>query len=166
MPADLTSSPYSFTSLGGEQNVFSFNTKDDIDYEIKFVPSSYLFDGYPELDIEVFEMIISVTANQGNRIPSDSMVGPTIALIFSHFMADERQAIIYICDSSDGRQKARSRKFSLWFQNRQTNPGLVKVDQLIIDGDQDIQLSLILFNEHPQKMAVIEVFLSLGDKGK
>lgn len=168
MPNDVRSNVYEYQFVGGEQNIYFFSTDDNIDYNVKFVPSDYLFDGHPELDIQVFEMHISIAANPliGNRIPSDAMVGPTIAFIFSDFIKHERQAIVFICDSSDGRQKARSRKFSTWFQNRQTTPGLVKVDQLIIDGDEDIHISLILFNGHPQKMAVIEVFLSLGKEEK
>lgn len=140
---------YEYTFIGGNQNVYSFSTADSIDYNVKFVPSTYLFDAYPELDIEVFEMIISVADNPtGGRI------------------TNEKQAIIFVCDSSDGRQKARSRKFSTWFQNRQTGTDMGKIDRLIIDGDRFIYLSLILFRKHPQFKTVVDVFINLGEEDK
>lgn len=74
----MADTPYTFTFEGGVQNIYSFSTIDRIRYNAKFVPSDYLFDGHPELDIQVFEMHISIAANPtvGNRIPSDAMVGP------------------------------------------------------------------------------------------
>lgn len=167
MPPDAPNEVYEYTFIGGDQNVYSFSTADRIDYNVKFVPSTYLFDAYPELDIEVFEMIISVADNPtGKRIPSDSRVGPTIALIFNAFIQHEKQAIIFVCDSSDGRQKARSRKFTTWFQNRQTGTDMGKIDRLIIDGDRFIYLSLILFRKHPQFKTVVDVFINLGEEDK
>jgi hypothetical protein len=110
---NVLNDPYEHTFLGGEQNIYSFSTADEVDYLVKFVSSDYLFDGYPDLDLTVLEMIISVVDPvAGQKIPSDAAVGPTIALIFSDFIQHEKQAIVFICDAADGRQKARSRKFS------------------------------------------------------
>ena len=112
-------------------------------------------------------MVISVADNPtSGRIPSDRRVGPTIALIFNAFMQHDKQAIIFVCDSSDGRQKVRSRKFSTWFQNRQTGTDMGKIDRLIIDGDRLIYLSLILFQHHPQFKTVVDVFIKLGEEDK
>lgn len=143
-------------------------TKDDIRYEIKFVPPTDYFDGYPNLEADVFKMVISVTDNPGGgKLPADSLVAPTIFTIFEDFFLPQRHALVFVCDSSDGRVLARHRKFGLWFYNktRATNE-LAKIDREIIDGDTIVMLSLILSSRHPQRGLIVDIFWELGEEEK
>jgi hypothetical protein len=159
--------PYEYTFIGGEQAIYSFSASDKIRYLVKFVSSDYLFDGYPDLDLTVFEMVISVVDPvAGQKIPSDAAVGPTIALIFSDFIQHEKQAIVFICDATDGRQKARSRKFSTWFHNRQSRTDMGKFDRIAEDGDRLIYLSLLMSRKHPQLETIVGIFMKLGEEDK
>ncbi|GAB4010780.1 hypothetical protein GCM10028808_22620 [Spirosoma migulaei] len=60
MPTDELPPSYEFIYAGGEQNAYFFLTENDIAYQVKFAPSNYLFAAHAELQIQAFEMSISV----------------------------------------------------------------------------------------------------------
>ncbi|WP_461132796.1 DUF6169 family protein [Spirosoma lituiforme] len=47
------------------------------------------------------------------------------------------QVIVFICDSSDGRQKARARKFTSWFYGN-VLPYILKFDTKSADGEEEL----------------------------
>ncbi len=159
---------YEYGFEGSPSNSYIFLTKDDIRYEIKFVPSTDYFNGYPDLEADVFEMVISVTDNPtGGKLPADLLVAPTIFAVFENFFLPLRHALVFICDSSDGRVLARHRKFGLWFYSKtRTTNELAKFDREIIDGDTTIMLSLILSSRHPQRSLIVDIFWELGEEEK
>ncbi len=159
---------YEFEFIGGKQNLYLFVTDGEVRYEIKFIPSTDFFGAYPELDVDIFEMTISVADNPaGKRLPADPLVALTIFAIFEHFFLPHRQAVIFICDSSDGREQARFRKFGAWFYNKTSSlTDLTKVDRVAIDGNDKILLSLIISRLHPQLMRVVAMFMQLGEEDK
>ena len=162
------SSSYEYELSGDDQYVYRFATDSEIQYEVKFVPSTDYFDTYSELEADVFEMIISVVANPlGGRLPADGRIEATIFSIFEHFFLPQRYALVFICDSSDGREQARFRKFSNWFYQRTVNStDLAKFDRMAIDGDTIIYLSLILSRRHPNLSRIVDVFMQLGEEEK
>ncbi|QDK78384.1 hypothetical protein EXU85_07110 [Spirosoma sp. KCTC 42546] len=60
MPTDELTPSYEFIYAGGEQSAYFFLTENDIAYQVKFAPSNYLFAAHAELQIQAFEMSISV----------------------------------------------------------------------------------------------------------
>lgn len=159
---------YKYTFVGGEFNSYFFTTTDDVTYEIKFVPATDLFNAYSDLGAEVFEMVISVADNPtGGRLPADPLSAPTIFAVFEDFFLPKRYAIVFICDSSDGRERARYRKFGLWFYNKTVSTDdLAKFDRIAIDGDSVIYLSLIMSRRHPQLTRIVDIFMQLGEEEK
>ncbi len=159
---------YEYEFSGGDNNTYRFSTDDEINYEIKFVPSSDFFDAYEELDADVFEMVISVADNPtGGRLPADATVAPTIFAIFEHFFLPRRHVIVFICDSSDGRERARFRKFGLWFYNKTaTTDEIAKFDRTATDGETKIFLSLLMSRRHPQLSRIVDMFMNLGEEEK
>ncbi|GAB3786399.1 hypothetical protein GCM10028818_49740 [Spirosoma horti] len=145
MPSEGVANSYEFEFVAGEHNTYSFSTYDTIRYEIRFVPSSYMFDSYIEHSVDAYEMVIAVADNPlGRRIPADPLTEPTIRTIFYDFFRTKDQVIIFICDSSDGRQKARARKFTSWFYG-DVPPYMLKFDTKLADGERGlIFLSIIL----------------------
>ena len=116
-------------------------------------------------------MTISVADNPtGKRLPADSLSAPTIFAIFEDFFLPKRHAIVFICDSSDGRQRARHRKFGVWFYNNYdrtyTTNEIAKIDRTITDGSQYILLSLIMSRRNPQLSRIVDIFMQLGEEEK
>jgi hypothetical protein len=111
-------------------------------------------------------MVIAVADNPtGKRIPADPLTEPTILAIFHDFFRSLEHVIIYICDSSDGREKARFRKFTSWVY-KNTDPDLFKMDAFLPDGDRFTILSGILSKKNPYFSQFVELFKNLAEADK
>lgn len=91
----------------------------------------------------------------------------TIFAIFEDFFLVQRHVIVFICDSTDGRDKARHRKFGHWFID--PNPStdiLAKFDRFVLDCSQRIYLSMLLSRLHPNASRIVELFMWMGEEGE
>lgn len=143
-----------------EPHTFFFTTDYALAYQVNFVPSGYLFPNEPDFEQHVFEMLIKLVANLSDKpAPPDPRIPPTIAAIFKQFLdAQNRRAIVYICDSSDGRQHSRARKFAGWFYEFRGTTYL-KLDGGIMDKEGiTYHTAIILRVDNPNKIRVFEAF--------
>jgi hypothetical protein len=156
---------YPFYFDGGANNVYAFETDLAISYEVKFRPTSYLLgDETTVYANSIYEFIIEVVYNPlGKNPPLDKLVSGTIAEIIKDFYFKKDQSIcIYICDSSDGRQDLRRRKFDDWFYS-QSDFGLLKIDEHIKDSKgNSYPISLIIKNDNPYFVEIVDGFRQLG----
>ncbi|QDK79235.1 hypothetical protein EXU85_11710 [Spirosoma sp. KCTC 42546] len=169
MPNDAPVNSYEFRFFGGEQNSYFFTTRQEIIYQIKFVPSAYLFVDYIDGHVNAFEMVIAVADNPtGGRIAYDPLTEDTIRAIFTDFFCSLDHVIVYICDSSDGREQARFRKFTSWYyKDMDAMPAdLFKMDAYLPDGDRTTILSGILSTRHPYFSQFVELFKNLSEADK
>lgn len=156
---------YSYDFIGGENNSYAFVTKIGIAYEIKFKPSDYinLFDA--EVSKYIFEFIIKVAINEtGKNPPLDVNISETIAAIFAEFLLKHDNNIaLYICDSSDGRQDLRERKFDEWYHKYQ-DVTFTKMNEAIRDSKGNLYfITVILQQKNPRRLEIIDAFLKLAD---
>jgi hypothetical protein len=141
---------YEYSEVENEVNTFSFQTITGILYEIVFVPTPYLLGEDSVFAPHSFELVVRVSQNPTRqRPPFDRQTARTVAAIFEDFyQRSEYHVILYICDSSDGRQALRK-----------GNPYL-KIDDEIRDSDGTAYpISLILRKQNPHKIQIIEAFL-------
>ncbi len=149
-------SPYNFVFIANVSNSYLFETDYNVAYEIKFKPFDYLF-----LDKEfgkyAYEFVIEVFSKpKGIGVPKDAKIAITIAAIFDDFFERQTETVaIYICDSSDGKQMARHRKFSTWFASF-GNEKYLKVDFLL--DEETVPVSLVLQHINPYKDQIIREF--------
>jgi Family of unknown function (DUF6169) len=149
---------YSYEFIGGENNSFSIVTKSDVVYEIKFKPSNYILE-IEDFDNElVFEFVIEVLYKPENiALTLDKLIGPTINKIFHEFYDSYQKSItIYICDSSDGKQYVRKRKFDHWFEEFNDDT-FIKFDDIVLDSDHnDYPVSFILKKNNPNFYKILD----------
>jgi len=113
--------------------------------------------------IDAYEMVIAVADNpKGGRLPVDPLTEPTIRAIFYDFFRSKEHVIIYICDSSDGCQEARFRKFTSWYY-KNIAVDLFKMDARLPDGDRFTLLSGILSKKNPYFSQFVELFKHLAE---
>ena len=156
---------YEHRYVGGQHNVFSFTTDNEISYEVRFVPSGYLFGEYIDAPVDAYEMIIAVADNPtGGRLPADRLIPSTVRAIFYEFFQRNEQVVIFICDDSDGRQSARARKFTSWFYD--DRPNFIKLDAKIPDAGNTIFMSAILKASNPYFSELADLFRSFGSISK
>lgn len=156
---------YPFLFDAGLNNSYFFETELELIYEIKFRPSSYLLGDqnapYAHL---IFEFIIEIVHNPlGENPPLDKLVSSTISAIIKDFYFQKEQSVcIYICDSSDGKQELRRRKFDNWFYTH-NQFGLVKIDEHICDSKGIYYpISLIIQRNNPYFSEIINGFSLLA----
>ena len=155
---------YEFYFGGGQNNSYYFSTDLEIDYVVKFKDTSYIFDGRLDFDIQAFEMVIEIEDNPNQiKPPLDAKMPITISTIFKDFCEKfNERVIIYICDSSDIRQEARRRKFNQWVDLFKGDEFL-KFDTAIKENLKiTYHSSLIIRDNNPYKMQIIEAFINLG----
>lgn len=161
---------YKFFFDGGNHNSYFFETNLEVIYEVKFKPTPYLFGNQQdEISDYIFELAVLVSYNPNEKFPFvDKKIGATVVAIFIDFYSKTGKAVtIYICDSSDGKQLVRKRKFDRWFSEF-NHENFIKIDETLIDNNKNkFPISLILSKSNPFKLKIIEaLFLITEDNTK
>jgi Family of unknown function (DUF6169) len=156
---------YKFYFEGGKNNSYFFETKGEVIYDVIFKPTPYLF----ELDtIEIientFEFSILLKYNPNSKLPSnDNKIGATVVAIFMDFYYRKNNAIsVYLCETSDGKELARKKKFDQWFQ-KYNDDTFIKIDKNLIDKNNNkFPVSLIIANSNPYEEQIFKAFVHLS----
>lgn len=162
MPEKDIPTPYNYKNDELDPNIYLFETSHQIGYAIKFKPTGYIFEEYIWA-YYCFEYIIEIRYNLTNTTPPlDHSLSLTIASIFNDFFRDKEKVVTYICDTADGKELARFRKFNIWF-NKFNTDFFLKVDKSFYDSKQHITYynSLIIRQDNPYKEEIIEAFEDL-----
>jgi hypothetical protein len=156
---------YNYYFEGGQNNSYFFETKGELIYEIIFKPTPYLFElENIEIIENTFEFSILLKYNANLKLPSnDRKIGATIVAIFMDFYSRKNNAIsIYICESSDGKELVRKRKFDQWFQEYNDDT-FIKIDKNLIDKNNNkFPVSLIISNSNPYEEQIFKAFVHLS----
>jgi hypothetical protein len=146
--------PYDFIRY---HNEYEFTTSNGIEYVVIFSDGAFLFANLPN-HIPVFEVSISVVSLGNNPSPPhDLSAEATFVKIFQNFLTEHQNSIVYVCDTTDNKQGARHRKFSMWF-NRNESVNIEKYDTNFIVGNLTIYATLIIHVLHPYKESMINIF--------
>lgn len=128
-----------------ENPLFYFRTNSNYIFTISFTfenfGNSYFRDLY----------ILDFSESEGNKSPKDHRISATIVKIIDDFFIKNPRTIIhYVCDSTDGSHKSRSRLFSMWH----TDYGRNKIQKLIIEhSDHSLEF---LFDSSIYKLEEIQ----------
>jgi Family of unknown function (DUF6169) len=155
---------YEYRFIGGVNNTYAFKTDNGISYEVKFVPSGYIFEkGHPAYDFTFEFVILVVENNTGKNPPLDRKLPHTTAYIFQDFFREYRNVGVYICDSSDDKQAFRFRKFNNWFELFK-GTAYRKFDAFFVDNDgTDIYTSLIMRMDNPNYKVVVDGYIQITE---
>jgi hypothetical protein len=93
----------------------------------------------PELASKVFGFNLELKFKPGelNKVPLDKRIAATVTTILKAFLHEKENAVVYICDNNDNREKARFHKFTNWF--KMYNDGsIVQLKGVIRAGNTNI----------------------------
>jgi Family of unknown function (DUF6169) len=156
---------YEFEFRGGENNNYGFETELGIVYLVKFRPTAYLLGDETTVYANyIYEFIIELVYNPLDKNPPlDKLVSKTISEIIKDFYYKKNGSVcIYICDSSDGRQELRRKKFDDWFYS-ETDFGLIKIDKHIKDSKgNSYPISLIIQQSNPYFVEIVDGFRKIA----
>lgn len=139
-----------------------FITEQNITYKVYFLDHSFVFGDYPAITCPVYSFNVEVDSGDISGSIQDDRVGATIAAVVDLFFENVENVALYVCESLDGREMARKRKFDIWFFNY--NDGtLLKEDSLAVVEGVDIYNSIIIHKHNPQLTQIILAFKELNE---
>lgn len=106
---------------------------------------------------------IDVASGDPDNAILDERVGITILHIFDAFFKKLQNVVVYVCDSLDGRQLARKRKFDSWFW-RYNDGSLIKEDDIAVIEGVEIYNSMIIHKQNKDLNEIILAFKELNMK--
>ena len=133
---------------------YSFVNRDGINYHLYFTPISSI---YPDL-LNTFSFSIEREGTKPH--PIDLCIAATVVYILRRFFETVENAMIMVCDSTDGKQHKRRNLFDRWFQLY--NDGtLATVNAEVGQGDYELLLSIYFKKTNPYKQQLIKAFSDL-----
>lgn len=133
-----------------DDNIFRFQTKHGIVYSVGFVlDMSFLDEG-------VYQFFI--INESGRTARKDEDLVETVRVIIEEFFAQEKNVMLYICDTTDRRQASRDRLFRMWFHTYMLNDAYTMYNEQMIIDNVRYYMSVILRKDHPMHNKVIGSF--------
>jgi len=92
----------------------SFTTNNGAEYECYFLSAPQYFKDYPDISSNIFTFYLDLVSKPKYSKGGNKRITHTVVTIVGAFLASQT-IVIYDCDTSDNREKARFRKFKSWF---------------------------------------------------
>jgi hypothetical protein len=153
-------SPY-LLQASDDNNSYEFISDQGIKYLVYFVNYNSLFSDYPQIADRIFNFNVDVVEGDPETSKDDERVGVTIVEVLKHFFGEVRNAVIYVCDSSDNRHDARRRKFDLWFW-KFDDGSIQKRDGLAILGGVEIYNSILVHKDNDRLEDILTAYEELN----
>lgn len=142
--------PYKVTE--GSQGFVDFITDHGVAYSVGFVFADIL------QCADTFQFYITNTNNK--KSPRDPKLKDTIMAVVVEFFKSNNLAMLYICDTGDGKQAMRNRLFKYWITESIYYDKVNTVSGCVTD-EEGIKnfASLVIRFDHPQMEEVVMEFL-------
>lgn len=96
------------------------------------------------------------------RAPKDVRIELTIRHIFTKFFEENKDVLIVIMDTFDGKHKARKRLFEKWYKNAKVTH-VEKIDLSCRTEEVEIEASLFVEKLHPYNVEIKRAFNDLAE---
>ena len=144
--------PYEYQKI--DELNYEFVNRDGIRYHLYFTPISSI---YPDL-LNTYSF--NIEREGTNPHPLDLRIAATVVYILRRFFENIENAMIMVCDSTDGKQHKRRNLFDRWFQLY--NDGtLATVNAEVGQGDYELLFSIYFKKTNPYKQQLIKAFSDL-----
>ncbi|MCE8952155.1 DUF6169 family protein [Bacteroides thetaiotaomicron] len=134
-------SPYK-VEAASDGNSLIFHTQYGLTYEVGFV------EDYTFFDENAYQFFI--VEKNGKRFLKDSLVRATVWAIVETFFQENCNVLLYVCDTSDGKQAIRDRLFEIWFYEYEKQQEYVHLAAKVESDAVYYFASVILRATHPQ----------------
>lgn len=149
----LEDAPYELI-LSGEN--FMFHTDFGIHYSVSFNKEDIVLGGCVTYQL-IIRKIEEVKSSH------DPKVEATILAIINEFFRSNNEIMLYLCDTSDGREESRDRLFLSWFERHaQKERFTICRAHTTVEGE-GLFLCIIIDNRNPKLKAIVEDFKEKAD---
>lgn len=142
-------SPYKVEIADGGNSLI-FHTQHGLTYEVGFVEDYTFFD---ENTYQFF-----IVEKNGSRFFKDVRVKETVWAIVEVFFQENKNVLLYVCDTSDGKQAIRDRLFEIWFYEYKKREEYAHFTAKVEADSVYYYASVILRVTHPQLNEIKNAF--------
>ena len=148
--------PYNYTTYKPDN--YTFTTSTGCEYHCYFFDFSSAFATYPQLAPKVFGFNLELKSKPANKkIGLDKRIAVTVATIIKTFLNEKENTVVYICDTSDRREKARFHKFTNWFKIY-NDGSIIQLKGVIKAGNINILNAMLIHKENKLLNEFIEAY--------
>lgn len=140
-----------------DERLYTFVTSAGGEYHCYFFDFSAPFSDYPDLAPKVFGFNLELRSSPTPKAPLDKRIALTVTTILRTFLNQQSNVVVYICDNSDNREKARFHKFYHWFKTY-NDGSFIQLRGVIRAGDTNILNAMLIHKDNPQLQDFIEAF--------
>lgn len=133
---------------------YTFINRDGIKYHASFYSVEPL---YPEF-IDTYSF--SIEPEDKSSHPIDRRIAITIAEILKRFFEVNTNAMIMVCDSTDGKELKRRKLFDRWFDYFSDN-SILKYDASAPLAEYQLFISLYFCKDNPNRDMLLQAFSKL-----
>ena len=140
--------PYKVEQTG--DNSFMFETKHGVVYSAGFLQDiSFYKEGVYQF------YLINLSCKTSSM---DKNIAETVRVIIEEFFTHKEAVMLYICDTTDGRQASRNRLFRIWFDTYAHNESYSLYTESILIDKIRYYSSVLLRKDNPKLMQILGSF--------
>jgi len=144
----LKNSPYDITlSEAG----FIFLTDNGIHYRVSFDEEDMILGG-----CKTYQFILQNVEH--TRAPHDPKIEATVLAIIEEFFRSNQHVLLYVCDTSDGKEGGRNRLFLRWFERHASSKRFTICTANAKVEDEMVYIAIIVDNSNPHQKEIIDDF--------
>jgi hypothetical protein len=151
-----------------DEFTYGFTTSKGIEYYCSFLSYAEYFANHPDIAPYFFSFNLALKDRKIKLPPgTDKRIADTVVSIVGDFLISQTNAVVYVCDNSDGKESARARKFLSWF-NYIDHPShnIIEVTSNFNAGGMFIYSSLLVNKKNKRFTEMVMAYLELTDDDK
>ncbi|MEO6452563.1 MAG: DUF6169 family protein [Ginsengibacter sp.] len=146
---------------------YRFTTDNGDSYKCFFLSFAEYFADYPELAPKFYSFNLELVNKPAKHKGIDKRIGATAVKIVGDFLNSEINAVVYVCDPSDGKGLTRARKFKSWFKYYEhSSHQILQVTSDIKIENLMLYTVLLVHKKNKLKKQFIDAYLDLTDEDK
>ena len=152
LPIDEINDKSPYKVVHAENKAFViFSTDYDVHYLVGFEYDDSTF------DFATYQLVIINSNNK--KSPRDPKVRDTIVCIVEAFFSNNKNVLLYICETGDAKQSMRNRLFKYWFSSYINKEQFTFVSASVKDEDGEINHSAIIIrSDNPNMPHIVSEF--------
>lgn len=157
----LSLQPYLILKI--DDKTYEFDTENGIEYLCSFLSFSEYFANWPDIASYFFSFNLELK-DKNAKLPRgiDKRIADTVITIVEDFLESKVNAVVYVCDNSDGTEAARSRKFLSWFDYYEhPSTKIIQVSNNFDAGGLLIYTTLLINKKNKRLNEMVLAYLDL-----
>ena len=144
----LQNAPYDITL---SEVGFIFQTDNGVHYRVSFDEEDIVLGG-----CKTYQFILQNVEHA--RAPHDPKIDSTMLAIIDEFFRSNQHVLLYVCDTSDGKEGGRNRLFLRWFERHSTPERFTICTANAKVEDEMVYIAIIVDNSNPNLKAITDDF--------